>query len=410
MRRITTALVAALTVTALAVAPAEAGHVPLPADDPFYKVPRGIADLRNGTVLKSRKIDPAPLGLPIPANAWQVQYKSLNTERRPIAAVTTVLVPKTPWPEDGPRPLLSYQSAINGVSLRCAPSYAMRAGQEAGSNNSALESATYVRLALARGWAVSVPDHLGPRSTYGARASGYHTLDGIQAAKDFAPAGIDRKAPVGLWGYSGGAVASSQAANLMRKYAPKLRIAGIALGGLPADFRASLKSFDGSVLFGLVLLAIIGLDRAHTDIDLASYATKKGKRALAAEQDNCANDVTTKYAFEKMSDYIKDPRMLDRPEIKALIKYNSPIGMTGNPRAPVYSYHSVNDQVAPVARNRGLMRRYCAAGVPVQQYEDYASEHISLVATGGPAAFAYLADRFAGKPAPSTCGSAGLLP
>lgn len=399
-------LLAALLIMAMGFVPAGAlpgASVPPPEQDAFYddsrRKPGAVAP---GTVLKSRTVEVTGLGLPLPVDAWQIGYASRDAKKDPVVDVATVIVPRNPWLGDGPRPLLSYQTAEDGLALECAPSYTLRTGTE--------KELPAIYSGLLQGWAVVVPDYEGPESQYGPGwQAGRAVLDGIRATLRFKPAGIDAAAPIGLWGYSGGAVASSQAANLMRTYAPKLRIAGIALGGLPADFRASLKAFDGSALFGLALLAIIGLDRAHTKVDLTKYATKKGKRAMAAEQHSCANDVTTKYAFEKMSDYVKDPGILDRPEIKALIKYNSPIGITGNPSAPVYSYHSVNDQVAPVARNRALMKRYCAAGVRVQQYEDYASEHITLVATGGPAAFAYLSDRFAGTPAPSTCGSGGLL-
>ncbi len=39
-------------------------------------------------------------------------------------------------------------------------------------------------LALAQGWAVAIPDHLGPDSAYGAaKLGGMITLDGVRALK-----------------------------------------------------------------------------------------------------------------------------------------------------------------------------------------------------------------------------------
>jgi len=46
----------------------------------------------------------------------------------------------------------------------------------------------------------------------GAKGEARGVLDGLSAARAFAPAGIEKSAPIGLWGYSGGAFASSVAA------------------------------------------------------------------------------------------------------------------------------------------------------------------------------------------------------
>jgi hypothetical protein len=39
----------------------------------------------------------------------------------------------------------------------------------------------------------------------------------------------------------------------------------------------------------------------------------------------------------------------------------------------------------------------------VLHYRDPFGDHVTLAVTGAPPAVAYLADRFAGKPAPSNC-------
>src|ERR1700738_2015824 len=69
-----TALAAACLVLS---APTAATAVPLPDQDPFYAVPTHIAGLANGAILKSRRVSASAYSLPLPANAWQVQYKSL---------------------------------------------------------------------------------------------------------------------------------------------------------------------------------------------------------------------------------------------------------------------------------------------------------------------------------------------
>jgi hypothetical protein len=76
---------------------------------------------------------------------------------------------------------------------------------------------------------------------------------------------------------------------------------------------------------------------------------------------------------------------------------------TNAPKAPVYLYHSKFDELIPWAVGKSLNDAWCAKGTKVVMYTDYASEHNVLAVTGAPAAVSYLAARFLGLPAPSTC-------
>ncbi|MFD4428176.1 lipase family protein [Nocardia sp. NPDC058497] len=66
-------------------------------------------------------------------------------------------------------------------------------------------------------------------------------------------------------------------------------------------------------------------------------------------------------------------------------------------------YHAVADEFAPVDAARALAGKYCAAGIPVQRVEHSFGEHGTEAMVGLPTALTYLADRFAAKPAASTC-------
>src|SRR3954447_17082684 len=148
----------------LAVQPTVAAPPPVPEHDPFYAVPSGVGAVPNGAVLSSRQITAYSGPLPMPAKAWQVKYKTLDNEGAPTATVTTVMVPTTPWTGPGPRPLVSYQVAEDGVGGRCSASYALNGGQNYGANAESETAA--MRQALDRGWAVAAPDYEGPRSAF----------------------------------------------------------------------------------------------------------------------------------------------------------------------------------------------------------------------------------------------------
>jgi len=193
MKKITAVAVVMLMAMTMRAAPAEAAGIPVPEDDPFYDVPADIADYENGEVIDSRPIDPKVFEIPIPARGWQLKYRTEDHKGHASATVTTVLVPDAPWKGDGPRPLLSYQTAEDGVAGKCAPSYAFSAGVKALSNS--YPELGLVALAVQRGWSVSVPDYEGPQSEFlvaGVQAKGI--LDGIRAARNFADAGISSPA------------------------------------------------------------------------------------------------------------------------------------------------------------------------------------------------------------------------
>jgi hypothetical protein len=398
-------LIPVLAVLLLPAAPA-AEQVPQPDDDPFYAVPANVGTYKNGAIIRARQIAPTALSIPLRAKAWQLLYKTVDNTGAPTATVTTVMVPRVAWKGTGPRPLLSYQTAEDASGTKCAPSYAIRGGLGAASNSA--PETLLMGQALQRGWVVAAPDYQGPRSMFlGADGEARGVLDGLRAARAFAPAGVDDHAPIGLWGYSGGAFASSVAAQMQRRYAKDIKLAGVALGGVPADVRASIKKFSGSVFGGALVMGFVTVDRAYPEYNLTQYMTGVGIAAMAQSQADCINDAVLKHPVASIAMYAKDPNIIDSAVLAPMFKKMSPLTFPGWPRAPVYEYHAVLDELAPIGPARALVARFCRAGVRVQHVEDHLNEHISYVAVGSTGALDYLGDRFAGKPAPSTCPSRG---
>jgi hypothetical protein len=392
---------------AVVLLPASAGAVPLPDEDPFYAVPPGIAGLPNGTVLKSRPISAsAGYGLvPMLGTAWQVQYKTLDTHSRASADVATIMVPDTPWSGPGPRPLVSYQTAEDGVGSKCSPSYALDGGVSGADSNSEAETSEMF-AALRQGWAVMAPDYEGPKSDFlGAAGEAHGTLDGIRAALRFAPAGFTARTPVAMWGYSGGSLASVLAAMAQPSYAPELRFAAIVLGGLVTDLKATLYGFNGGPGGGAIVVGLVGLDRSYPEYHLERYLNAAGRKAVANSQTDCLTDGIAKYPAAKISQYEAYPNATDAPAVTKMFHTASPLWLKGTPTAPIYDYHAIHDEFAPIAGDRQLMRRFCAAGVVVQHHENPVGEHLTMVGTGALGAIQYLGGRFAGQPAPDNCAS-----
>jgi hypothetical protein len=379
--------------------------IPVPEEDPFYQVPVDVGDYRNGQVISSRTVDASMFEVPLTARAWQVKYRTENSKGRPSATVTTVLVPRTAWDGPGARPLVSYQTAEDGVAGRCAPSYALRAGLGGGLTGSYSET-PLIAMALAKGWAVSVPDYEGPRSEFlvaGTQAKG--VLDGVRAARRFGPAGISSTAPIGLWGYSGGSLASVTAAQLQPTYAPKLKLRALALGGLLGSIRSTIDAFSGSFAGGAIPMGINGFLRAYPELDLPQYLSAGGLAKVRESSRDCIFDAVPRYPFLTLAGIEAVPDALSRPPVARMLNSNSPLHMAGIPRVPIYHYHALLDELAPIAPARATLRRFCAHGTVVQSVTKLVGEHLTEIALGAPGALAFLSNRFAGKQPVNTCSS-----
>lgn len=380
-----------------------AARVPVPEADPFYRVPADIAGYRDGQVIRSRPIDAHAWAVPMPGRAWQLLYRTDDFRGRPSATVTTLLVPTTPWDHQGPRPIVSYQTAEDGVAGKCAPSYALRAGDRAAFENSTSETSE-MYAALEQGWVVSAPDYEGPDSTFliaGTEAHG--VLDGIRAARSFGPARLSSRAPIGLWGYSGGSFASVVAAEYQKRYAPDLRLRAIALGGLVGSIRASIDDFSGSAAGGAIPMGINGFLRAYPNLHLLQYLNARGRRDVAATAHDCIDEAVSRYPFLSLEQIESRPHALDAKPVARMLWTNSPLGIRGAPTAPVYDYHAEADELAPIKPALRLLHRFCRAGVVVQHVQSPVGEHISEVATGAPGAMRFFTNRFAGLRPIDTC-------
>ncbi|HEX3705649.1 MAG TPA: lipase family protein [Mycobacteriales bacterium] len=380
-----------------------AAAIPMPEQDPFYAVPHDIARYRNGQIIRSRQIKPMLWALPLPVNAWQVEYRSEDRLGKPTAMVTTVLAPQSAWHGSGGRPLVSYQTAEDGVSGKCAPSYQIRAGASAEPTNATAETSEMF-AAVEEGWVVTAPDYEGPRSEFlVAKTEAHGVLDAIRATLAFKPAGLTRKSPVGVWGYSGGSFASVVAAEYQSSYAPDLTFRAIALGGLVGSVPASIQDFNGTAFGGAIAMGINGFLRAYPKLDIPSYLNATGRRDLAAAAHDCISDAVPRYPFLSFKDIESKPNALTLGPIARMLWANSPLGIKGTPTAPIYDYHAIGDELAPLRPALALLRRFCRSGAIVQHVQSPVGEHISEVVTGEPGAMRFFGNRFAGKKPIDTC-------
>ena len=368
---------------------------PAPDPNPFYTSPAGFASKAPGTVLRTRTVAIRFLGIPVPVDATQALFRTTDSLGNAVTTVTTVLVPRTGWDtaRQGPRPLVSYQIAIDDIRAQCQPSEEMQQNGEG-------EMALFAPL-LQAGDVVAVTDYEGPRFAYSAGVvEGQATLDGIRAAEQIPGTGLDgTRTPVAMWGYSGGAIATGWAAQLQPSYAPELNVKAVAMGGTPADLLATAQHMNGGPFSGLMLLAVIGITREYPYFSLAFNAAG---RAMVSDLTN-ASCGTLGNAYQSLAPYVTVPDPLSNPLVEAVMAQTK-LGGTAPTTAPILLYHAVYDEGIPYQEAVNLRAAWCAKGANITFQPHIETEHASLQVFGAQGAIDFIQARFAGHTTGGNCG------
>lgn len=372
----------------------------VPSEDPFYRPPAGFHHAAPGTVLRSRDVQLGFLGLiPQRVRATQLLYRTTDLNGRPEATVTTVLVPARHVPNQV-RHVVSYQCAIDAVTSRCFPSYALRRKARAVGSLSQFEY-LLMAAAVAEGWVVSVPDHEGPDGNWGApHEPGYRVLDGLRATLGYEPFGLAADSRVGLWGYSGGGLASAWAAEEHAGYAPELNLVGAVLGSPVGDLGNTFRRLNGSKWSGLPALVISSLARTYPEMAriVEEHATDEG-RALLKRLERMTTLEAIVREFRVDMDDMVHPQLDEVLALPDLQRIFAEIRLGGAvPGPPVLLVQAVHDSVINVDDIDALVERYSAGGARLTYHRDLFSEHMLLHPMSAPMTLRWLIDRFADRP------------
>jgi hypothetical protein len=409
-------LVSTLLVSITLIAPTAAGaSTPNPpGKDPFYtytgRVP--LKQISPGTVLKKRSIDVALGTTSTPLTAEQLLYRTTGQLGEPTVTVTTVLQPT-------PVPVLSriveYLSFYDGLGAQCDPSYTLAGGNPGAANEEEVEEEELlINWYLANGYIVTVPDFEGSTSLdwMAGHESGYEALDAVRATESYLKL-VTKSTPVGLTGYSGGAVAANWASELAPSYAPDIDIVGVAEGGIPANYSDMFEYINGTAEYSAAIPGVlIGLTRAY-NVDLNRFLSPYGLQVVQQEDQTCMGSVFGDYPGLTVQQILK-PKYRDFFKAGVLLRLldDQLMGTApGHPTEPllmaVGNVDGTGDGVMVAADVEALAHKYCEEGVPVQFEEYKGSSHETAGAYFEPEAGAFLQARFAGLPIQGNCSSTG---
>nr|WP_245721178.1 lipase family protein [Nocardia pseudovaccinii] len=333
--------------------------MPAGLNDSLYVAPADLAAHAPGDVLQVRTMPP-PLGFLPLVSVTQIQFASTDSLGRPIAAVATVMSP----PNRGTGPLMVFDHTVNALGLACAPSKALWSGDP----NLAIGPA--LQVPMAAGWTVVFPDHLGPKSAYGAaKLGGQITLDAARAAQRLPELQVGAS-PVLLSGYSGGAMAAAWAASLAPTYAPELDIRGAAIGGTPTNLEemAAGLGLNPHPAFGLAFAAALGLEREYgTQMPLSDHMNPAGLSLRARMANACTDQILSLGANLSVGQLATDLSLWDDPDIHGILRANSLEFSSAPPQVPIFAWSGDGDVLIARDALERTLGRWRSQGVPVAE-------------------------------------------
>jgi hypothetical protein len=377
-----------------------------PADPSFYDVPASLPG-KPGELIRYRPTK-VNLGADAPSvQAFNVVYQSTDSLGQPDAVSGTVILPPTAWAGSGPRPVVIYAVGTHGLGHSCAPSRQFEAGTD--------YEAVNIVAALKAGYAVLVSDYAGYLNTQqvpfiAGKSQGHAVLDLFRASTAIPSTGISMSSKLGIWGYSQGGETAAWAGELLDSYAPELNVVGVASGGAPSDLIGAAHAFDGHVGAGVLAMIASGLSVQYPDTfgqRFSQMTSPDGKAAIGVLQGECVFPALLDNANKTLASYTTSPTqslddILSVPVLRDAFTAQN-VGKV-KLKVPLYEYQGQADELVPIEMSLALKKAYCANGTTVA-FDVYPSEHMVTLGQAAPRVLAWMADRFAGKPAPNTCGT-----
>jgi hypothetical protein len=369
----------------------EPGSAP-PEPGAFYDPPRPLPAGTPGTLLRAQAVEDPPAG----TRGFRLLYLSRSHTGEPAALSALLLVPRRP-PPPSRRDIVAFTHGTVGVARRCAVSF----------DRTAWPQIAGLRQFIAAGDAIVVPD-FGGLGTHGTlpylvgRAEAGATLDAVRATAAFGPAGASLRFVT--WGPGTGGQAALFTGQQALRYAPELELAGVAAAAPATDLRRLLTdgraTASGRITAAYVLTTWQRIYGLRLDAIVAAPARRAVRRlagtCLAPDGERLGAAVAAAAGGLRYT----RANPWDRAPWRDLLARNSP-GRAGV-AVPVYLAQGRGDRFVRPAATQTFTRLLCSAGTLVQ-YRAFRAAHADIGRRSAGAVARWIADRFAGRPASTSC-------
>lgn len=361
--------------------------------DPFYTAPNPLPG-PPGTLIRTE-----PLSVDVPgATAIRMLYVSERPDGTPAVSGGMAFIPDGRAPVDG-RPVVAWAHPTVGMGDACAPSR---------STDPLLDTDNWLNQMMQLGWIVTATDYAGlgttgPELYLVGEAEARDVVNSVRALR--AVANAQPSSRFAVWGHSQGGHAALWTGQLVHSLAPELTLVGVAAAAPAARLVDIMQAqWDTMVAWVIGPEVSISWPAADASLDVRSVMTAAGSNDFVHIADRCLTskalviDVGA-LQIEGRRFFASNP--MARPAWRAWAQAQSPI--TPLRQVPVFVAQGTGDEVVLPWPNAILQRDWCQAGVDLSMLWLGGVDHMKAAITAGPSAVAWIADRFAGRPAPRTC-------
>jgi len=383
----------ALSLSSLLANPASAADAPLAyvARDSFYDPPSEIP--RAGTVVRSEPLN----GRQIPegSQAWRLLYATTFGNGSPAWAVATVLA--SGKSAAGPRPVVMWLHGTAGLAQQCQPSLITQP----------FIAVPALREALDAGWVIVATDYAtavsadSPHEYLIGEGEARAGLDSVRAARQMKELTLDRERVV-VWGFSQGGHSALWAGSLGPRYAPEVRLMGVAAFAPATDMVKTMTFWTPTDIAQTNWWLAFAYSSFYPDVKLEEVIDPRALEGVRRVARLCVLDPAP--FVEEFGKFGGSPPLADftKGTLGKRMEENIP---TVAIAAPLLVAQGLSDADVPPTVTDGYVRDRCAAGQSLDYWLVPAATHGSLVfgSTLDRPLMEWTRDRFAGKAQPKGC-------
>ena len=357
----------------------------------FYEAPSPIPQ-ELGTVVRME-----PLGVDVPGGTgYRMLYVSQRPDSERAVSGGMLFIPSTPAPAGG-RPVVAWAHGTLGMGDACTPSR---------STNPLQDTDNWLGEMMNLGWIVVSTDYVGmgtpgPNLYLVAQAEARDVVNSVRAARNVPEAHAGNRFIA--WGHSQGGHSSLWTGHLAKSLAPELDLIAVAAAAPAAELN-SIIGAQWNTPVGWVIGPEVeqSWPVVYPTLPLEGVVTARG----LANSERLANECITVAGIEGLArtDLGQDYFVADPLTNKAWAgagQDQTPLPLPAD--MPVMIAQSTADEVVLAWPNALLQLAWCSAGSTISMLWLGEVTHQATAVVAGPAVVAWIADRFAGRPAGRTC-------
>jgi len=331
--------------------------------------------------------------LPAGLRGWRIKYITTVDDKTAATAVATVFAPVDP--PKGPRPVIMWEHGTTGLLQKCMPSLA----------SAPTTGIPALDRIVQAGWVIVATDYSfaeknGPHPYLIGDGEARAGLDSVRAARKMPELKLDSRTVV--WGHSQGGQSALWTGIVGPRYAPDVRIVGVAAIAPAADMKALLsKSVPLDQRLGPYMA--LSYSRFYTDIKFEQAVRPEALKA-ARELVNLCGFLDTQRITELMTTFDGPALAIStNTALAARIAQNTanrPIA------APLLITQGLTDPTVLPAVTDAYVDGRCSGGQRLEYWTFARHDHAAIVQPGTKLAeplVAWTTARFANEPQTKGC-------